>query len=88
MTFDECQRALVPIRRRQGTRFPTIRIDYGGAVYHGRLARADSDPEHRQAARTPYGVLVLEAPGLARGPQTVLQIANLESHAIRDAESN
>ena len=84
MTFDECHRRLVSIRRRQGTRCPLIRVDYGGNTYHGRLTRTDSDPEHRQAAHSPYGVLVLEGLGLARGPQTILQIASIPPEGIQD----
>jgi len=77
MTFEECQQALVTIRRRQGTRYPLLRVDYGGTVFRGRLARADSDPEFRHGSNSPYGVLVLEQLGLSRGPQTILQIANI-----------
>ncbi len=85
MTFDECHEKLVAIRRKQGTRCPVIRVDYGGSIFQGRLSRADSDPEHRSEAKSPYGVLVLESPGLARGPQTVLQIASIAAESIRDA---
>jgi hypothetical protein len=86
MTFEECERELTSIRRRQGTRCPLVRVDYGGSMYEGRLARADSDPEHSQKA--PFGVLVLENPGLSRGPQTILQIANIRDGAIRDPGEN
>ncbi len=82
MTFEECQQALVTIRRKQGTRYPLLRVDYGGTVFRGRLARADSDPEFRQASSSPYGVLVLEQLGLSRGPQTILQIANIPESGL------
>jgi hypothetical protein len=82
MTFEECQKALIAIRRKQGTRFPRLRVDYGGTIFRGRLARADSDPEFRHDAASPYGVLVLEQLGLSRGPQTILQIANIPQNGL------
>jgi hypothetical protein len=82
MTFEECQQALVKIRRQQGTRYPLLRVDYGGTVFRGRLARADSDPEYRHNPGSPYGVLVLDQPGLTRGPQTILQIANIPESGL------
>jgi hypothetical protein len=87
MTFDECQHALVAIRRKQGTRYPLVRIDYAGTVYRGRLARADSDPEFRHDASSPYGVLVLEQLGLGRGPETILQIASIPPHGLQPLET-
>jgi hypothetical protein len=88
MTFDECHQALLSIRRKQGTRCPILRVDCGGSIFQGRLRRADSDPEHRSQAKTPYGVLVLENPGLGRGPETVVQIANIDRQGIRDIQDN
>jgi len=88
MTFEECHKHLVAIRRKQGTRCPIVRVDYGGSIYQGRLTRADSDPEHRQQARSPYGVIVLANPGLARGPETILQIANITNGGIQDPGAN
>jgi hypothetical protein len=88
MTVDECQRELLAIRRRQGTRCPLVRVDCGGAIFQGRLTRADSDPEYRRAHASPYGVLVLETPGLGRGPQTILQIADIARGGIREIEAN
>ena len=91
MTFEQCQTALMTIRRRQGTRCPLVRVDYGGAVYRGRLARADSDPEYRNRKdpSSPYGVLVLENLGLGRGPETILQIADIPAEGLKplDGES-
>ena len=87
MTFEECQQALVSIRRKQGTRYPLVRIDYAGTVYRGRLARADSDPEFRHDASSPYGVLVLEQLGLSRGPETILQIANIPQDGLQPIEA-
>jgi len=87
MTFEECQQALVSIRRKQGTRYPLLRVDYGGTVFRGRLARADSDPEFRSDANSPYGVLVLEQMGLGRGPETILQIANIPQDGLRPIDA-
>src|SRR3954451_6838883 len=87
MTFEQCQQALVSIRRKQGTRYPLVRVDYGGTVFRGRLARADSDPEFRSAANSPFGVLVLEQLGLSRGPETILQIANIPNDGLHPLEA-
>lgn len=83
MTIDDCHNHLVSIRRKQGTRCPLIRIDYGGSIYQGRLARADSDPENRSRQGQTEGVLVLHAPGAGRGPETVLQIAKIHDGGIQ-----
>jgi hypothetical protein len=87
MTFEECQQALVAIRRKQGTRYPLVRIDYAGTTYRGRLARADSDPEFRRDGSSPYGVLVLEQLGLTRGPETILQIANIPPQGLKPIDA-
>ena len=84
MTFEQCQANLMSIRRRQGTRCPVVRVAYNGTVYQGRLTRADSDPEHRRSSESPFGVLVLEGLGLGRGPETILQIADIPDDGIRD----
>jgi len=88
MTFDECQREVESIRRKQGTSRPLLRVDYGGSTYKGRLARVDSDPETRPGGQSPFGVLVLEEPGLVRTPQTILQIASIAPGSIRDPNDN
>ncbi|WP_169980612.1 hypothetical protein [Tautonia rosea] len=84
MTFDECHERLVQIRRGQGTRFPKIRIDCGGQVVKGRLARSDSDPEHRSAPIAPQGALVLEDLHRGRASQTVVELDRLRSHDLHD----
>jgi hypothetical protein len=86
MTVDQCHSHLLAIRRRQGTRYPLVRVDCAGAVYRGRLARCDSDPEHRRRADSPYGILILEGLGLGRGPETVVQIATIPEGGIADLE--
>jgi hypothetical protein len=88
MTFEECGQVLVSIRRKQGTRYPLVRVDYGGQVFRGRLARADSDPEYRHNASSPFGVLVLEQLGLSRGPETILQIADIPQEGLQPIETN
>ncbi len=84
MTFEQCHANLMTIRRRQGTRCPVVKVAYNGMVYQGRLTRADSDPEMRRAADSPFGVLVLENLGLARQPETILQIASIPEDGIAD----
>ena len=89
MTFDECHDRLVQIRRRQGTRFPKIRIDCGGQVFKGRLARSDSDPEHRSSPLSPQGALVLEDLRAGRAAQMVVTLDQIGSGSIEplsDAE--
>lgn len=82
MTFEQCHADLLAIRRNQGTRCPAVRVVHNGMIYQGRLTRTDTDPEARRPARSPYGVLVLEGLGLVRGPETILQIANIPEGGI------
>ena len=84
MTVDECHTQLTKIRRNQGTDSPLIRVDYGGTAYHGRLTRADCDLDRRAERESPYGVLVLEALGLAPGPETILQIGSIPEDGIAE----
>lgn len=84
MTFEQCQANLLALRRKQGTRCPAVRIAYNGVVYSGRVKRADSDPESGRSTASPFGVLVLENLGLARGPETILQIASIPENGIAD----
>jgi hypothetical protein len=86
MTFEQCHAALVAIRRKQGTRCPLVRVDYAGTVIRGRLARADSDPEHRRDPSSPYGVLVLQSLGLTHGPETIVQIADIPEGGLLPLE--
>lgn len=88
MTFEECHSALANIRRKQGTRCPLVRVDYGGTVFRGRLARADSDPDRRKDSSSPYGVLVLESLGLCRVPETILQIASIPAGGLQELETS
>lgn len=82
MTLDECHSSLVGIRRQQGTRHPKIRIDCGGQVYRGRLARADSDPEYRGRPMDKVGALVLEDLQRGRASQTIVPIDGIPDGGI------
>ena len=86
MTFEKCQAALRAIRRQQGTRSPLVRVEYGGAVFKGRVTRSDSDPETVGDGPRPFGLLVLEPPGLAHTPETVLQIAGIPDNGLRSLD--
>ena len=86
MTFEQCHANLVALRRKQGTTCPAVRVAYNGVTYSGRVKRADSDPDCRaqRATASPFGVIVLENLGLARGPETILQIASIPENGIAD----
>lgn len=86
MTFEQCQSVLVTIRRKQGTRCPLVKVEYAGSQFQGRVTRSDSDPENRRDSASPYGVLVLEAPGLQRTPETILQIASIPVNGLRSID--
>ncbi len=88
MTFEECKHAIQAIRERQGTARPMIRVDFGGSTYRGRLARVDSDRARENTGNPPFGLLVLDDPGLGRGPQTILQIDSIAPDAISDSSQN
>ncbi|CAN5620861.1 hypothetical protein BH23PLA1_BH23PLA1_13770 [soil metagenome] len=87
MTFDECHDRLVSIRRKQGTRHPRVRIDCGEVVYRGRIARSDSDPEHRPAPLAPQGVLILEDLKVGRAAQTIVAIDAIDADGIREIDA-
>jgi hypothetical protein len=86
MTFEQCHTNLMAIRQRQGTSCPVVKVAYNGMVYQGRLARTDTDLEARWGSGSPFGVLVLENLGLARSPETILQIAGIPENGIADRE--
>jgi len=88
MTFDECHDQLVRIRRQQGTRHPKLRVDSGGQVFRGRLARADSDPEFRPAPLRPTGALVLEDLKAGRKARIVLPLERIEPEGIRELDND
>lgn len=84
MTFEQCQAILTQIRRRQGTDHPLVQVTCAGSVVRGRLARTDTDRPPRCDHPSPYGLLVLEQPGLVPGPLTFIQIANIPENGIED----
>jgi hypothetical protein len=88
MTFEKCQAILAEIRRRQGTPHPVVQVQYGAAFVRGRVSRADFDGDHPHNPSSPYGVLVLDQLGLARGPATFLQIANIPEDGLREPSEN
>ncbi len=86
MTFDECRKTIEGLRQKQGTDRPVVRVDYGGACYKGMLARVEGSTD--PSAQPGFGVLVLQEPGLARSPQTYLQIAGIRPGGISDVSDN
>jgi hypothetical protein len=82
MTFEQCQAVLTEIRRRRGTDHPLLQVTCSGAVLRGRLCRSDSDRPVRPNHDSPYGLLVLEQPGLFPGPLTFVQIASIPQGGI------
>jgi hypothetical protein len=85
MTYDQCQRALDEIRRRQGTDRPFVRVVAGGSIVRGRVVRGLPG---RRNPRSPYGVLVVEPPGLTPGPASFVQIANIPDDGLSGIEGS
>ena len=86
MTFEQCQAIRTEIRRRQGTDHPLVQVTTSGVIVHGRLARADTDRPPLQHP-SPYGLLVLEQPGLFPGPLTFVQIASIPDDGLQELPS-
>jgi hypothetical protein len=84
MTFEKCQAVLAEIRHRQGTDHPLVQVTCSGSTVRGRLTRTDTDRPLRPNSRSPFGLLVLEQPGLVPGPSTFVQIANIPEGGLRD----
>ncbi len=82
MTFEQCHSVLAAIRAKQGTRTPMLRVVYAGTVVQGRLSRTDTDL--RRESNSPYGIMVLESPGLHRGPEMILQIDNIPEDGLKE----
>jgi hypothetical protein len=87
MTFEQCQAILSEIRRRQGTDHPLVQVTCSGSIVRGRLTRTDTDRPPRPNSRSPYGLLVLEQPGLVPGPLTFVQIADIPDGGLQDGKS-
>jgi hypothetical protein len=83
MTYDQCQAVLEEIRRRQGTDRPLVRVVAGGIVVRGRVVRGLPG---RRNPKSPYGVLVVEQPGLASVPASFVQIANIPEDGLSGIE--
>ncbi len=86
MTFEQCQSVLASIGRKQGTNRPLVRVDSAGSQYRGRVARSDSDPQFRQDHDSPFGVIVLEDPGLGRTPDAFVQIADIPDNGLNSID--
>jgi hypothetical protein len=85
MTYEQCQAVLDEIRRRQGTDRPLIRVIAGRIVVRGRVAR---DLLGRRDPRSPYGVLIIEQPGLTTGPASFVQIASIPEDGLSGIETS
>jgi hypothetical protein len=84
MTFEQCQALLSEIRRRQGTDHPLVQVTSSGSIVRGRLTRTDTDRQPRSNIRSPFGLLVIEQPGLVPGPMTFVQIANIPDDGLQE----
>ena len=83
MTYYQCQAVLDEIRRRQGTDRPLVRVIAGGSIVRGRVVRGLPG---RRNPKSPYGVLVVEPPGLTPGPASFVQIANIPDDGLSGIE--
>ncbi len=84
MTFEQCKTTLSEIRHRQGTDHPLVQILCSGSVVRGRLTRTDTDRPPCSHQKSPYGLLVLEQPGLVPGPLTFVQIASIPDNGLTE----
>jgi hypothetical protein len=84
MTFEQCKTALSEIRSRQGTDHPLVQITCSGSIVCGRLTRTDTDRPPHANQSSPYGLLVLEQPGLVPGPLTFVQIASIPENGLKE----
>src|SRR5258708_221772 len=87
MTFEQCQAVLEIIRHRQGTDRPLVRVTSSGSIVQGRLSRTDTDRPSHFNLHSPYGLLVLEQPGLVPGPLTFVQIADIPEDGLEEIQS-
>ena len=83
MTFEQCQKVAGrhPPQARDAVSHGPGRLR--GDHIPGPARPADSDPEFRNEANSPYGILVLEQLGLTRGPETILQIADIPQDGLQ-----
>jgi hypothetical protein len=87
MTFEQCKSTLSEIRHHQGTDYPLVQITCSGSVVRGRLTRTDTDSPPRSNRKSPYGLLVVEQPGLVPGPLTFVQIASIPEGGLQEDAS-
>jgi hypothetical protein len=87
MTLEQCQARLAEIRLKQGTSRPIVRVEFRGTTFLGLVVEPDPERKNVRRSPVPYGLLVLETPGLVPGPQTMIQIAALAENAIQEAEA-
>jgi hypothetical protein len=85
MTYDQCQAVLDEIRRRQGTDRPLVRVVAAGNIVRGRVMRGFAG---RHNPKSPFGVLVVEPPGLAPVPASFVQIAQIPDGGLSGIESS
>jgi hypothetical protein len=85
MTYDQCQAVLDEIRRRQGTDRPLVRVVAGAIVVRGRVVRGLPG---RHNPKSPYGVLIVEQPGLTPGPASFVQIATIPADGLSGIEGS
>jgi hypothetical protein len=86
MTYDRFEAILDGIRRSQGTKWPLVQVRAGGSVVRGRVARIGAEAAGPHNPDSPYGILVLEQPGLGRGPASRLQIASIPDDGLSGIE--
>lgn len=84
MTYDQCQAVVEEIRRRQSTDRPLVRVVLGGKVVRGRLI---PEVAGRHNPASPYGVLIIEQPGLTPGPASLVQIASIPDDGLLSLEA-
>jgi hypothetical protein len=88
MTFEQCQAALAEIRGQQKTAHPVIQVTCSGSTLRGRLVRTDTDRTTSPDQQSPFGMLVLEQPGLILGPLSFIQIANIPTDGLKNAQAS
>jgi hypothetical protein len=85
MTLEQCQAVLDELRRLQGTDRPMIRVVAGSSIVRGRVARSGSG---RRNPQSPFGVLIIEHPGLTTAPASIIQIASIPDDGLSGIESS
>lgn len=83
MTYEQCQSILDEIRRRQGTDRPMIRVVAGSLVVRGRVSR---EPSRGRNPQSPFGLLIIEQPGLTPGPASYVQIASIPDDGLSEVD--